>query len=198
MAEGVHLSADGELRDHAGTHISTDALSGGGKVISQQLLTGAAATIAFTGIPQTFNHLRIVVLARSSDAGAGGANVLVRFNGDEATNYDWVLTDVKDETEIHLSEVGQGLIYTAFIPKDGDTAAKAGHGIIDIPFYNLTTYHKMLSFQNACYITETAAGVVHREGSGCWNNTAAITSITLSLDSGNYMIGSAAYLYGIA
>lgn len=166
-------------------------------LIASEVLSDAAASKTFSSIPQTFSHLRLKVLARTAGGGTGGDNLAVQFNGDFGANYDYVLAQVSNTTDANATSVGQVAITTGVAPRNGDTANKAGLTVIDIPFYALTTFHKVLQYRSVAFISQIATGSFDRTGGGLWRNTAAITSILLIPETGDFMAGSAFSLYGI-
>src|SRR6266542_1325318 len=56
--------------------------------IAETILTGAAASIDFTNIPQTYRSLIVDFIGRS-DTVANEIGFYLRFDGDSGTNYDY-------------------------------------------------------------------------------------------------------------
>lgn len=155
--------------------------------------TGSSGTITFSSIPSTFKHLEIRGLGKSSSAGSTYINVNIRFNGDTGANYAYHYLQA-DGTSVYASGtasstsaeyVGQATLNSANAP--------AGN-LISILDYASTTKNKTLrSFVGN---DNNGTGRPHL-GSGLWISTAAISSISLIIGSGNFTTDTTFALYGI-
>jgi len=154
--------------------------------------TGSTGIITFTGIPSTYKHLQIRVLAK--DTGATSTGLEITFNSDTTANYS------------RHRIVGNGSTVAAFgaggissIPMLGSvglpTAASTyGVFIIDILEYANTNIFKtvrVLSGQDS-----NGSGAVDFT-SGSWRSTSAISTVTVSLSASNYTTASQIALYGV-
>ena len=154
---------------------------------------GGAASIGFTGIPQTgFTDLLLVLSLRASTA-AVGASTYIAFNG-STSGFS------------HRRLFGNGATAAATGDSFGNyandmngantTASTFANTQIYIPNYAGST-NKSYSLDTA--LENNATTGYQMITAGLWANTAAITSITFTVESsGTFAQGSTAYLYGIA
>jgi len=152
---------------------------------------GSTATITFSGIPATYSHLQVRVLARVA---AGGEDLTLQFNGDTAANYSrHRLTGSYTATAASgtASTTGITTLGSAGMPSLANAYAVS---IIDILDYSNTNKYKtarMLSAQDS----NGSGGLDFT--SGVWRNTAAITSLTIYANSSNFPTAASFALYGI-
>ena len=157
--------------------------------------SGAAASYDFTNIPQEFSHLRIVVVGRGD---AGGAALFLRFNNDTAANYDQQIFYNNSTTVAGVATAAATSMQVATLTLSTSTAGQAGVATIDIPAYSGTTFRKTTTSQAGAFRTEgTASSYEAAVFAGNWRSTAAITRVTLFLNSGNFAAGSSCSLYGM-
>ena len=145
-------------------------------------LGSAAATVTFGSIPATYRDL--ILVANATTVATGGRNFRVRFNNDSGSNYSNVYMFGNGTSAISAASTstaaGQSIIDN-----------NPGNNIIQIMDYSATDKHKtVLSRGNV-------AGIAVDARASRWANTAAITSITCSPDSNNWVSGSTFSLYGI-
>ena len=171
-------------------------------IASSTVGSGGASTISFTSIPATFTDLLLLTSVRSSVVSSASAGYQERlniyFNGTTA-NYSerWMQAEGGTSTGSGTDYFGQsgsnGLAGTA-VPSDW-TANTFNNNQIYISNYTLSS-NKSFSVD----------GVAENNGSfgslmlsaGLWSNSAAITSISISLKNTPNMVQySTAYLYGI-
>jgi hypothetical protein len=158
--------------------------------------SGGAASIEFTSIPQTFTDLIVKLSTRGSYAGGGAANNHLTFNS-SVTNYsDRYLSG--DGATASSATQGTGTatrIFAGFIENDSWTADTFGNFECYIPNYTSANF-KSVSIDT---VTEyNATGARMNLIAALLSNTAAITSITFTPETGNFMEYSTATLYGVA
>lgn len=166
----------------------------GVEVISQQIVAGSvAASITFSSIPGTFEHLRVVLLGRG-DTAAQGVLVQLRLNGDTGSNY----TDQRDFGSAgSTGAAGSSAATSGTIGEIAAASATADRpGLVDIslPYYTRTTFDKVCQAMSA----DTSTLLVTLNAFVHWDNTAAVTSLTLLPASGNFIVGTIATLYGMS
>jgi len=146
----------------------------------------AGANFDFTGIASTYAHLMIIVGARTTDASSRKLNMT--FNGDSAANYQW-----RYENRLGTAN-GAGVNFMSLIdlPDSGDTADRLSIVKILIPQYTSANWDKEYFSEGYDPIND-----VHVRSYGVWNNTNAITRVTLTPAAGNLSQYSYADLYGI-
>jgi len=161
---------------------------------------GGSATITFSSIPSTYSHLQIRVLGRCDAAGSDRESLALMINSDSGTNY----------TNHFLQGTGSAASSSAATGLTGSTNQSGGSSIItgstapantfgvsiiDILDYANTNKYKVTRSLNGQDQNSTSG----RLGltSGLWLNTAAITTLTLTAGTGNFVQYSSFALYGI-
>lgn len=156
--------------------------------ISTTTLSSATNSITFSSIPSTYTDLRVVwVLSGVSGTATPG----LRLNGASGVSYGTTVVR-GNGTDAATATYSDNLIYlsgTNSIP----SATTAALITIDIFSYTGSTKKTCLS-----------TGSFDRNGTGAtvatvalWDNTAAINSVTILLNSNNQSVGTTATLYGI-
>jgi hypothetical protein len=159
--------------------------SGGMTLISTTTLTGAS--IVLSSIPATYNNLQLVI--RDLLPATDGAGLSVRLNGDSASRYAFVAAGT-DST----SSFGD----TSFVEITGgmDNAVTQNLQVFNFYDYKNTVTWKYGSFESIVVDSTTVTQVGFRERQLAYNQTAAISSITLFMSAGNFTSGTA-LLYGV-
>ena len=149
--------------------------------------SGGAASIDFTGIPQTHTDLLIVVSGRCTGSGSG---INITFNGN-TSNYS---NRTLQGNGAAVSTYGTYNRNAGFVNFASETASVFGSSAIYIPNYAGST-NKSYSVDGVAENNATTAysGLI----AGLWSNTSAITSVSLSAMDGNLVQHSSASLYGI-
>ena len=155
--------------------------------------SGGQATIEFTSIPQTFTHLQLRCSSKTSGASADSYIRLGYSGTNYATSYRHLLYgDGSSASGIAAS--GEGYIIS--------TAGSGGTSIFSADIIDILDYTNT----NKTKVFNTIGGMENnggtnpyfRYGSGMWNSTAAITSITLyPQPTGSLAQYSSFALYGI-
>jgi hypothetical protein len=163
------------------------------QLISSNVLTSSAASVTFSSIPSTYTDLVLRYSARNDDT---TTILLVRFNGDTATNYSNTILRGSGSAASSLS---YNTTRTSLFQQDGIepstmVANTFNNAEIYIPSYTVSQNKPMSSFT----VTEDNSTTAYMSAiADLWRNTAAITSINLSSNGGNIAAGSSFYLYGI-
>lgn len=156
----------------------------------------AQSSISFTSIPSTYSHLQIRSIAQCSTTTSPWQRIVVAFNSD-TTNANYA---------DHLLQ-GNGTSATA----SAETSTRKGFGaaaqsgssyfaanITDILDYANTSKNKTSRTLRGFDNNGAYSNQFITLESNLWQNTAAITSITLTLeDSSNFNTYSSFALYGI-
>jgi len=150
---------------------------------------GGSSSIDFTGIPNTFTDLQIVLSARSANT---VDYISLKFNGATTTFSQRGISGTGGSA--YSGSRSDNLI-TAVTNSSGQTANTFSNATIYIPNYAGST-NKSFSADmvledngSSYYVLQTLAGL--------WSNTAAITSISLTHPSSTFVQGSTASLYGV-
>jgi hypothetical protein len=201
--EGTNLSTAVASIDFVGAGVTatgttavTVTIPGGtaSEVLITETVVGVAtATFSFSSIAATYRDLRLVVRGRGTVA-ATAADCLLRFNGDTASNYQYVRIWGQATSSAVDANTSTTSINIGFIP--GSTATSGDQAGIDCRIFNYrgTTYNKPVS---ANLFTSGFTNIFSMHASGNWKSTAAITSISGLLSSGNFDVGTVVSLYGI-
>jgi hypothetical protein len=157
--------------------------------------SGGAATISFSSIPSTYTDLLLKLSVRDTSTGPGNfQNMQLTFNGSSASNYYDRLLYGNGSSALSASLGPTAKINTFYSTSAGATANTFANTDIYIPNYAGTT-NKSVSIDG---VTETNGNpAIAYLDAALWSNTAAITSLSIALDSGNFVQYSTAYLYGI-
>ena len=156
--------------------------------------SGGASSVEFTSIPSGFTHLQVRAIARTARTGQVGDFFKTTFNSDTGNNYSWHLisgrataVDVASGSSVAYAELNR------FASADA-SANVFGATVLDILDYKNTNKYKTMRYLGG--IDNNGSGEV-QFGSGLWQSTAAITSITFT-QSGAYNISQYSHfaLYG--
>lgn len=162
-----------------------------------QSTPSATGTLTFSALG-SFTHLEIRYTARSTKASVNAEDLILQFNGDSGSNYDSELFYNPGATTIAAFEQLAGTSgIIGFLPAATATANRAAGGTIAIPDYRATTFDKVATATVHAAVGTTTGLIVTRVFGVTWRNVNAITSITLSLGSGNFAAGSKFTLYGL-
>lgn len=153
--------------------------------------SGGAASIDFTSIPQTYTDLKIVMSLRSTGTGVSTRYAAVSFNSN-TSNYTY--------RRLYGNGSGTGsdngsLRIIGTIP--GSTVTASVFGSIELYVPNYTSANNK-SYSCDSVEENNATGAEQDMIAGLWSNTAAITSVTLTSDVGNFAEYSTATLYGVS
>ena len=155
----------------------------------QTITAGSAvASIEFTSIPQTYTHLQIRGIAKSTATD----DTFMQVNSDTAANYSWHMLRGSGGAASSYAVANANKMWTGY---GMDNASIFRSSIIDILDYANT--NKFKTFRSSSGMdTNTSTGWVEFV-SGNWRSTSAITSIKLFPNSGNYAQYSSFALYGV-
>jgi hypothetical protein len=153
--------------------------------------SGGAAEIEFTSIPGTYTDLVVKVCARTDVAAANRTTINFEFNNSTASQSmrtlfgtDTPPPDSATYTDLRFS-----------VPGAGATASTFGNAELYVPNY-AGSNNKSVSVDSVNENNSTTAWLIGF-WAGLWSNSAAITSITFTPASGNFVEYSTATLYGI-
>jgi len=162
------------------------------QLISSQVLGSSAASVTFSSIPSTYKDL---VLRYSARGDVAQSSQQIKLNTDTGTNYSDTFMSGSGSTVASGNDTNATYGFAYYTQAlSSATANIFGNAEIYIPNYAGST-NKAFSVFGAgenngitAYIASTA---------NLWRNTAAISSLTLTPNSGNFVTGSSFYLYGI-
>jgi len=159
--------------------------------------SGGSATVSFTSIPATYTHLQIRAITRNSYSGSvTTGNGTVILNSDTGSNYALHQLRANGASVSAVATASAGSMY-GFSDIGGTSVSNFfGAGIIDILDYTNTNKYKTIRV-----LTGSDGNTTNDDwlffASGLWQNTDAVTTITLASDNPNYAEYSQFALYGI-
>lgn len=158
--------------------------------IASVTLSSAQDSVTFSGIPQTYTDLVLVVSTLTNNTSAD--DIYLRFNSDTGTNYSQTGLRGNGSAASSSRTTGQAQIFTTLTASAGSTTDPRTT-IIQIMNYSNSTTNK------TCLIRENIAGSQVAANVGLWRNTAAITTVLVSTGTGfDFASGSTFNLYGVA
>ncbi len=164
------------------------AAAGGGMTLIQSLTLSGASTTS-SSIPGTYKHLFIVIKDVALASSSGDLNL--RLNSDTGSNYFRTRLKVDGSTVTGASNTGVTEI--PFGDATSSTSAgQKGRGNIWIPRYT-DTDETFITWEY--YVFQTTQQAIW--GQSVYNNSAAITSITLITSNSTFSTGTA-YIYGVS
>lgn len=170
---------------------------GGFVRLSQQILSGDAASVSFTGISQAYSMLKIIGYGRSTQA-TTFANVFIQINGDGSANYDYQYMSGNNTTVAGASAQAQTSGFCGLFPGTSSTrTTQVGMFEILIPMYALTAFEKQI--QSLFSVSESTANVGQQIVASLvtWRSAAAINRVDFIPGANNFKAGSVFTLYGI-
>ena len=170
------------------------------ELIARVDLLADAASILFSGIPQTFRHLRIIGQLRTTQA-VTIDYLAWRFNGDAGNNYNYTATTIRGATLGAGAGGGENYTYSAIFAPDAPGASASPNRFVGfeamLPEY-AGNGNKVLFVHGHMVYTGSTPGARYVLGGGVWENNAAINSISVQPGNvGNLAAGSRLALYGI-
>ena len=159
---------------------------------------GGAATITFSSIPATYQHLQLRAMVRVTSGTSGTDNLGFRLNSDSGSNYAYhYLSGTGASATASAGTSQTGMLVRDMIPRNSFTANVYGVLIIDILDYKDTNKYK--TTRTLSGMDGNGSGTVALN-SGLWQSTSAVTSISLyDFDNTGYAFSSDSSfaLYGI-
>jgi hypothetical protein len=161
------------------------------KLIESKTLGTAAASIEFTSIPQTFTDLVVMTSLRSvADEGLA----LISFNGSTSNFSERFLRGNGSTVDSAFFDSGGFARIFGTSGQSSQTSNTFSNGSLYIPNYTGST-NKSVSSDSVN--ENNATGALQTLVALLWSNSAAITSLAITSNSGDLAIGSTISLYGI-
>lgn len=152
---------------------------------------GGVASVTFAGIPNTYKHLQLRMLARNTST-SNGYNA--RFNSDSGSNYarHYLIGTGSSAVAAAVTSTTSAILNDAAISTSGTNVF--GASVCDILDYGSTTKNKTIKtlggFDNN---GNGSVGFL----SGLYMSTSAISSILIFPDAGNFAEYSQFTLFGV-
>lgn len=160
--------------------------------------TGSSGILTFSAIPATFGELLVTVWGRSS-AAVAASTLMLSLNGNTTpADYDYQYMRAAGTALEGAESVGAAaFIFCGFMPGASSTASLHSAAKIWLPEYANTGAFKTVIAHAAGQSNLVAGGLYVWQASGTFESTAAISSVTLTLGTGNWTTASRARLYGV-
>lgn len=167
------------------------------QLISTTVLGTAQSSVTFSSIPSTFRSLQLRVVGRSAQA-ANYDSWFFRVNGDSGNNYAYKDIDFSSTAATSNQATPTSGVVAVGLHAANSPANNFGSFVVDILGNNVTTRKTSLrGFGGAFYFPPGSTGAAS-VFAGVWNNTAVVTSLTVSTNSASNLIaGSRFSLYGV-
>jgi hypothetical protein len=171
-----------------------------GAMFPLQVITigsAGASSVSFTNIPNTYTHLQLRYIARTTQANTNIDPNFLRFNSDTGNNYKThFLVGNGSSANSYVENTYNNYCYGGLFSSDSSTASTYATGVIDILDYKDTNKYKTLRVLSGLDLN--GSGQVFFQ-SAVWMSTSAISSITITAVTGstNYKQNSQFALYGI-
>jgi hypothetical protein len=167
-------------------------------VIQHDELSGTSSDWEKTSIPSSYDHLYLVVSARSDNATVR-TDIIARANGDTGSNYS--------RTQLYSTTATPGADQTTgssslwdFLPCPAANAVSPAFstGSVWIPHYaNTANFKQFLTVGAMENNSDTNSEWKINVGAQLWSSTAAINQLTLYLQHGDFVQYSTFTLYGV-
>jgi len=162
-----------------GVKWATPAGGGGALTLLSTTTIGTAANFDITGIVGTYNDLVLMLIGRSSWT-SNHDGLQIQFNGDSGSNYS--RQDVRGTGTSALA--AQGIALSSIQTPDALPTVNAlanSFGIVEIviPGYASTAWSKTLLIKGGHLEGQSGGEMTTFQTTGHWNNTAAVTRVTL-------------------
>lgn len=165
------------------------------ELITRTVITSSQSSFDFTNIPATYTDLCILFSLRGSTPYNTSPHNM-RFNGDTSSNYkETLLYGAGTSFDVGANASTQ-FGYPGIVPGSIATGGSFGSGRIYIANYRSSNYKSVIA--DAVSEHASAADGWQYMSALSWNNTSAITSISLYPDPGqSWLSQSSVSLYGI-
>lgn len=178
---------------------SVQKASGAFESIATATGTGSSATITFSSIPSTYQHLQIRFMGRVSPYNANAnINTRLTFNGDTSSTY-WFHWLEGNGSAASAGGSNNNFIdiRSSVMDSNNSNTNSMAVALVDIHDYASTTKNKTVRYFSGNDKNTADAAYRVTLGSGLWSTTSAINSITLVNEVGNWTTNSTFALYGI-
>ena len=171
------------------------------EAIATTYLEADAASVTFSSIPQTYEHLQLRVSVRSNAAASGWARLYVQLGDgsvDTGSNYSHHSMMGADTTaSVNYGGTDAYFDFKQMVDTAGGSPSAAyGNIVLDLLDYVNTNKNTTVAgiFGTGGGGTYPIAGF----GSGMWNSAVAVDTIKLAPSTGSFARGSEFTLFGLA
>jgi hypothetical protein len=165
-------------------------------LLATTTLSTDTATVSFAGLDSysDYKHLQIRAVGQVNDTNDSLHNIFIRLNSDTGNNYAQSLLYGQGSSVISGANASTDFMYVRNVFGSKANTAYAGSVVIDfLDIHSSSKNTTMRGFGGTAQPGEKQIGIT----SGLWNNTAAVTTILLYLNSDSFSAGSRFSLIGI-
>lgn len=162
-------------------------------IATSTVSTGGVTSVTFSSIPQTHSHLQIRCRAKSTN---GGPALTVQYNGDSTVNYRSHYLETNGATVISNMGGTNTYGYAGYPTPGGAASTMFSSTIIDVLDYTDTNKFKTARCLTGYDTNNTVDGYLDAF-SHVWLSTSAVNSITLTIQTEAFVVGSTFALYGV-
>jgi hypothetical protein len=161
--------------------------------LKTETLLATASSVTFTSIPQTYTDLVLVISPKTT---LDGRDIRLQFNGDTGANYSttvlsgWTSATSTGSSNANYIQIGNYIGTSSTLPSTTITYI-SNYSNTTANKTSLTRHNQFQTNVDPSY-SETIAQT------NLYRSTSAITSLTVSISSSTYAVGSTFSLYGIA
>tara|TARA_R110000772_G_scaffold160891_1_gene272087 strand:+ start:148 stop:717 length:570 start_codon:yes stop_codon:yes gene_type:complete len=180
--------------------LNAQAAGGGGagayELLESVTLSTDTASVTFDNLDSysDYQHLQIRAVGQVNETNDGLHNIFMRLNSDTGNNYGQHGLYGEGSSVVSFGYGSQSFMYARNVFGSKANTAYAGSVVIDfLDIHSSSKNTTMRAFGGATQPGEKQIGIT----SGLWNNTAAVTTILLYLNSGSFSAGARFSLIGI-
>jgi hypothetical protein len=156
--------------------------------------SGGSSTVSFTSIPATFTHLQVRLIARGGSGSSGSSYMNLTFNSVGSSVYSAHQLYGDGSSAAANAFSSQSIIYVNRIAGAGTNSSTFGSVVMDILDYASTSKYKTIRALGG--YDDNGTGRISLT-SGLYQQTTAISSLTLTPEAGSFPQYSSFALYGI-
>jgi hypothetical protein len=168
------------------------------------LANSTTNVVTWSSIPQTYQHLLIMVQARLTETTQLADDIYLTFNSDAGAHYSYLTVSATNSTgslvqAAFTAYAVTGIPLLRVAASQGGAPVNAGGGFAYVPNYTAAAFNKA-AYAMSGMGNGTSAQVDGRMRWGFWNPAAqaAVTSISLTAPgTSNFLTGSQFCLYGV-
>ena len=164
--------------------------------IQSTTVSGTAANVTFSSIPATYKHLQIRAVARTDGTGVSQP-MFMRFNGATTTYHNQGF--ISNQTGLNFVPYNgfDSGIYMQRAAAATASASYFGSSIINIIDYATSKHKTCVAEVGGSMAGGSSSNFSVGPYGGTWQDTAAITSIVITPQSGSWVTNTVFSLYGI-
>lgn len=175
--------------------VTTGVNAGVMRPVADVTLGASATSVNLSAIPSGFRSLCLRVVGRSSAAGATD-NIRVQVNGDTAANYDYQVLSTSGGALSAAEAYGATAVVMVGFSTAASPANRFGSCELWVPDY-VSAGEKSMLLVNNRFKGDLVADLTVQSIAAFWRSTAVVSSLQLTMTSGQFVAGSRFTLYAL-